>query len=469
MTSPIRPVFQEGERLTASRLNAAVEYLRSALRRALLGPLSPGVAAGLEIMPAPNGVDMVVQPGLAIDGRGRMLVVQESLVINQAAVEAQVGDLAVGGRYAVNVAINDRYGSFDPCSPHPPRDVIDDVQLTFDKAHPQSTISLLEGANISVIHEVATTAATISAPWSELDPEGRSSRDFGVRLGYVVWGGAAFGQVDPSGRAGVSPRFASLRNSYGEMMMALGREATGARLLGVLARTVFRSGAPVTFQAPVDFQTDLLVKGAATFQKPVSFQDMTGGPLTQAAVVAVDMGSPPAGRASAADPRVFEAAGGRSGGAPGAGGVLAVSMQYDTQLGSTYNAFTHVPHAGFPLAFSPSATITYPELVPYDAATYPAAAGLAAAPSQVVTGVGDLVPLAAFGPIRAMVKYHGASALGPGVELTPDTLNIVAGSVYPLRIAGSGDMVVARTSIEVPVSSSIQPTVVMAVQPYPKP
>ena len=49
MGSVIRPVFTNGERLTAQRLNEIVEYLRTSLRRMLLGPLSPGVAAGLDL------------------------------------------------------------------------------------------------------------------------------------------------------------------------------------------------------------------------------------------------------------------------------------------------------------------------------------------------------------------------------------------------------------------------------------
>ena len=48
---PIRPVFQDGQRLTAERLTQALEFLRTMLRRVLLAPLSSGVAGGFELSP----------------------------------------------------------------------------------------------------------------------------------------------------------------------------------------------------------------------------------------------------------------------------------------------------------------------------------------------------------------------------------------------------------------------------------
>ena len=75
-----RPQFTDGARLTAGQLNTVVEYLRTNLRRLALAPLSPGVGIGLTLAPEPGGEDnleLQVNPGVAVDGRGRILVLSE--------------------------------------------------------------------------------------------------------------------------------------------------------------------------------------------------------------------------------------------------------------------------------------------------------------------------------------------------------------------------------------------------------
>src|SRR5262249_22492322 len=80
MTNAARHIFQNGERLTAQRLNDAVDFCLVSLRRALLAPLSAGVAIGLEMRREQAAAAYVpVSAGVAIDGLGRILVLREEL------------------------------------------------------------------------------------------------------------------------------------------------------------------------------------------------------------------------------------------------------------------------------------------------------------------------------------------------------------------------------------------------------
>src|SRR5262245_8771010 len=137
MGNVIRPVFTNGERLTAQRMNDVVEYLQTSLRRAMLAPLSPGVAAGLELggtpprnlpaalqlstlapllaTPATMPVTSVtVNPGVAIDGVGRILVSTQPLSFTYADVAAQIPDIAVGDH--ITVGLGASIGTATPLS-----------------------------------------------------------------------------------------------------------------------------------------------------------------------------------------------------------------------------------------------------------------------------------------------------------------------------------------------------------------
>lgn len=73
-----RPQFFEGQYLGADDLAAIVEYLRTTSARQNLGQHSWGVAIGLELVSQPvtdTAVEYYVQPGVAVDGYGRIIVV----------------------------------------------------------------------------------------------------------------------------------------------------------------------------------------------------------------------------------------------------------------------------------------------------------------------------------------------------------------------------------------------------------
>jgi len=73
-----RPLFFEGEYLSASDLEQLVIYLRDQSSRHLLGAHTWGIVAGLQLLEQAVGngaVDMFLLPGCAIDGYGRSIVV----------------------------------------------------------------------------------------------------------------------------------------------------------------------------------------------------------------------------------------------------------------------------------------------------------------------------------------------------------------------------------------------------------
>jgi hypothetical protein len=433
MASVVRPIFQNGERLTAQRLNEAVEYCVTSLRRALLAPLSPGVAIGHELRAGlveagEASALMRVGAGVSIDGLGRILFLAAEIRFTIAEVRAQIADLAFGDRFLVSLAAGrgDRTIA-DPCAPTL-GSVLERVELYFER------IERVRAEHATLTVAEASFAPSVQ-PWAEsLDPA-VSARTYAVPLGSVTY--QTDGSFTPSmaERAGVTPTFAALRNSYGDVSMRLDRVDDQATLELVV---------PTTFSAP------------------------TGGPQAQAAVLATNVGSPPAGRPSPADPTVFEAAGGPgAAGIPGTSGVVAISMQYDATTGTANGGFAAVPRSGFPLVLSPAAT-TAPMVAPpgRDATGL---IGLSAGPSYAdrsdPTGARILVPVATAGLIQAWV-YVGA-ALAVGTALTPAGC-AVAGRWGLETIGNEGGFAVAQTALPLTPATvpGLQLTWVWVAPPY---
>jgi hypothetical protein len=92
VTAPQRPVFTEGQVLAAADLSATVAYARGVGARHGRYLHDWGIAEGLalttedRIDPASNArfVEVSVQPGLAVDGTGREIVVAEPVVLSEA-------------------------------------------------------------------------------------------------------------------------------------------------------------------------------------------------------------------------------------------------------------------------------------------------------------------------------------------------------------------------------------------------
>jgi hypothetical protein len=92
VTGPLRPAFNEGQVLAAADLSATVEYARGVDARHERFLHDWGIADGLTLTtenrtdPATNArfVEVSVQPGLAIDGTGREIVVAAPVVLSEA-------------------------------------------------------------------------------------------------------------------------------------------------------------------------------------------------------------------------------------------------------------------------------------------------------------------------------------------------------------------------------------------------
>lgn len=116
-----RPQFFEGQYLGAEDLAAIVEYLRTDSARQNLGHHSWGVVVGLDLVASPisdTAVDYFVQPGVAVDGYGRMMVVSEPTPITaeqMATVGAGSGLLDVWIHYDQSEFESTRPG-FNACS-----------------------------------------------------------------------------------------------------------------------------------------------------------------------------------------------------------------------------------------------------------------------------------------------------------------------------------------------------------------
>jgi hypothetical protein len=86
---PTRPLFADGAILGAADLTALEQLDRDRDARATRHLHTPGVGAGLDLTPAPNQtetgaayIDVTLQPGYAIDGTGRELVVAAAMPVS---------------------------------------------------------------------------------------------------------------------------------------------------------------------------------------------------------------------------------------------------------------------------------------------------------------------------------------------------------------------------------------------------
>src|SRR5688500_2878238 len=92
-TSPgaVRPRFRERQVLRAADLEAEQSYLIAARRRHNIGQHGWGIVQGLEILDKP---ELMVQPGMAVDGYGRELIVTSPVTIPRD-VFTELGDTAL--------------------------------------------------------------------------------------------------------------------------------------------------------------------------------------------------------------------------------------------------------------------------------------------------------------------------------------------------------------------------------------
>lgn len=208
-----RPIFRDGERLTAQRLNQAFGYVDDRSRRGQLGAHGPGVVHGYELSVDDSGPELRLRigAGLAVDGAGRFLISAATHHVTIGDIEASTGPLPVGARVLVAVQGGEpARSSADPCAHLRPQVVVDAPVIRFE----------------------ARAGAVLSGQrplWSDLG--GRTADELAVILGALTVvsdsGGFTVSMVE---RQGIAPRGDALENSFGHRVMELRDDGGNARV-----------------------------------------------------------------------------------------------------------------------------------------------------------------------------------------------------------------------------------------------
>ena len=181
-----RPTYREGQLLEAAELQAEQESRTDALTRHEGNIHTPGVITGLQVTAAATAGDVQIQPGLAIDGPGRYLVLERSLTTSLADGE-DVTVSIVWRQGAAQIELSDR----------PPPALADRTQDAWPVVLGQAALS---GGTVTVRadarEELQLRAATLSAPagGSRVLLGGQSGRRVQI-LGVQLAGGAGWEEV----------------------------------------------------------------------------------------------------------------------------------------------------------------------------------------------------------------------------------------------------------------------------------
>ncbi|MCP4925655.1 MAG: hypothetical protein GY916_06910 [Gammaproteobacteria bacterium] len=248
-----RPQFFEGQYLGADDLAAIVEYLRTTSSRQNLGQHSWGIAIGLDLVSqavSDTAVEFYVQPGVAVDGYGRIIVVN-----NPTRIEAdQFASIGSG-----NVDVWIRYDESDFSATRPGFNV---CSATDEYARVSEGFEIVVGSKTSILDRQSGVTVNDSLlvdardTLISVDPDARLLCDASVPhqqfpfddesaywlvpLGHVKWSSAITGflpLIDPA-------EVEALNNGSGtktpdQVYEAMMSGRTKRRLLGVVAESVF--------------------------------------------------------------------------------------------------------------------------------------------------------------------------------------------------------------------------------------
>ena len=419
MTAPVRPIFRNGQRLTAERLTEAFEFLRDWVRRVSLGPLSAGIGSGLDLSPLNGAVgDVVISPGVAIDGRGRLLVLETEQRFTRANIEARVGLLNSGDVVRVLLTLDELSSdAASACNSSSPQRVVENVSITFVRD------GFLDNSNDP--GPLLGSSHSCVNPWENLDSS--TSAGCGVTLGHAIVD--ANGQLTASRRfrQGVSPRIGTLFDSSGVPALTTGEMKID------FGSGPFVSNA-VAVVAPTFFTKNVRFVGTTT-------ANASGAQFAQATVIA-PLNTPftTAGLWDK-DLRVFAVMGGSNDPVvPGfQGGLSAVACALDTSAGG------NVTVPGEPLFLADVSVGTTPRVGRSGSASN--LIGLSAASGSFLGGT-TVVPVATAGLVKVTVEHTGG-ALPIGALLTahPSTPG-------HLVVASAGQYVIARAAQSVPTAGS---------------
>lgn len=198
----LRGHFYQGQFLRAEDFSNEQTYHRDMRRRHNLGPHTWGIIAGLELVQqdqeAGDGKDVFIQPGLAVDGYGREILVSAPYRLNNsdflrftdddyhkvwiAYIEEKVDRIPVG------------YGG---CDPEHNR-IRETFKVLIDPSQPQPGYIMVNGkvAKPPVnAEDMSNVPPDLSVPYQELPDSDRSR--WMIPLGKVHWDGTKFVEADP--------------------------------------------------------------------------------------------------------------------------------------------------------------------------------------------------------------------------------------------------------------------------------
>lgn len=424
--APVRPIFQNGQRLTAERLTQALEFLRTMLRRVLLAPLSAGVAEGFEFTP-PYGETsdtLTVSPGLAIDGRGRLMVVPQPTTFTLAQImnAAGVANASPTQERSVIVrvclALDDASLGLDPCDPHRPLDIEEDAKFIF-QVEPYTDFAT------QVVQQFRNPNCVPS--WDDLDQTAAGSDPCCVTLGHLqvfgyspTEGGGSF-EATTFFRQGVCPRFNVIRNTDGEPSIFF-NQIQYTNTSAELAVDIDEPGVGIPVTTLIGPKPMVVTGDASFFGKNTAFFN-AGGLVVQATHVG-PFGAPYRAGAFAADPdhvgnsRVFLFGGGagdfdastQTSELPaGLGGASAVPCEVEPGSAS-------IDSAGVPLGISSTGTgdlVRVVRTTTSDQSLLALSAG-----REVAVGATRVVPVATTGLVKTTVQVPSGGGIVVGDRLT---------------------------------------------------
>lgn len=419
---PVRPVFQNGQRLTAERLGQAQEYLRDFIRRVCLAPLSAGVAGGFDLEleggPAVEDTTLVIKPGMAIDGKGRLLIVPAEVRVPLATVLVDAGIPTPVDGQGARIAIELDAPTPAACGVQAPPCIVEEARIFFQREDFSATLPQF-GASLA--------NPNCAEPWEDIaDADAPGPLACSITLGNLYYSNAAGYVVTTFLRQGVEPRFSVLRNTRGQPAIFLTDLSVDTSNLEPLTSPVAGVGVPVP--ALFTSVTAFMAAGGVFLQ---ATQVGPFGKLYAAGTY---------GQGDASNSRVFVYAGGTGPvGAPlippWLGGTAGVPAKL---IGG------EVDQAGIPLrqiAGTTTPGLVQVEAVPPGSAGDIRLLGLSAGPS-FTRGSDEIALVASAGVVRSQVVVPAGTLLEVGERLVVYASGLFPKSLTP--ISGTGSYVLAR-------------------------
>lgn len=248
-----RPRFFEGQYLGAADLASIVDYLRTTTARQNLGQHSWGVAIGLNLVAkaiSDIAVEYYVQPGVAIDGYGRIIVVNNPERIEpEKFVSISSGNVDIWLRYQESDFAAVRKG-FNACSAQDQYARISE-RFAIEVGSKSSILDRLSGVTVNDTLLVDAREALISVdpdagilcdgavPHQQL-PVDDDKAYWLIPLGHVKWSAAAnsfLPLVDPAEAAALENGTST--KTPDQVYEAVMASRTKRRLIGAVAESIF--------------------------------------------------------------------------------------------------------------------------------------------------------------------------------------------------------------------------------------